>query len=103
MRDYPDILKTILQELEKAGAWSRDNYQDSAKLLYKLYKIDLKTMETVEERGGQREVLPVTDEVLSGLQRMADTFYELGEPRSKSNSSFEIFTRSRILSTGALN
>lgn len=34
-------------------------------------------METVEERGGQREVLPVTDEVLSGLQRMADTFYEL--------------------------
>ncbi|MEH2003177.1 MAG: aliphatic sulfonate ABC transporter substrate-binding protein [Nostoc sp.] len=81
VRDYPDILKTILQELEKAGAWSRDNYQDSAKLLYKLYKIDLKTMETVEERGGQREVLPVTDEVLSGLQRMADTFYELGEPK----------------------
>lgn len=77
VRDYPDILKTILQELEKAGSWSRENYQDSAKLLSKLYKIDLKTMETVEERGGQRQVLPVTDEVLSGLQRMADTFYEL--------------------------
>ncbi|MEH2096907.1 hypothetical protein [Nostoc sp.] len=34
-------------------------------------------METVEERGGQREVLPITDEVLSGLQSMADTFYKL--------------------------
>ncbi|QFS49964.1 hypothetical protein [Nostoc sphaeroides] len=34
-------------------------------------------METVEERGGQREVLPITDEVLSGLQSMADTFYNL--------------------------
>lgn len=77
VRDRPDIVKTILQELEKAGTWSRDNYHDSAKLLSKLYKIDLKTMETVEERGGQRQVLPVTDEVLSGLQRMADTFYEL--------------------------
>ncbi|MEH1949448.1 MAG: aliphatic sulfonate ABC transporter substrate-binding protein [Nostoc sp.] len=77
VRDYPDILKTILQELEKAGSWSRENYQDSAKLLSKLYKIELKTMETVEKRGGKREVLPVTDEVLSGLQRMADTFYEL--------------------------
>ena len=74
VRDHPDIVKTILQELEKAGNWSRDNYHDSAKLLSKLYKIDLKTMETVEERGGQRQVLPVTDEVLSGLQRMADTF-----------------------------
>ncbi|MEH2107671.1 aliphatic sulfonate ABC transporter substrate-binding protein [Nostoc sp.] len=77
VRDHPDILKTILQELEKAGSWSRENYHDSAKLLSKLYKIDLKTMEIVEERGGQRQVLPVTDEVLSGLQRMADTFYKL--------------------------
>ncbi|MEH2229960.1 MAG: hypothetical protein V7K71_10000 [Nostoc sp.] len=33
-------------------------------------------METVEERGGQREVLPITDEVLSELQSMADTFYK---------------------------
>ncbi|MBN4000623.1 MetQ/NlpA family ABC transporter substrate-binding protein [Nostoc sp. LPT] len=55
MRDNPDILKTILQKLEKAGTWSRENYQDSAKLLSKLYKIALKTMETVEERGGQKQ------------------------------------------------
>ncbi|MEH2465403.1 aliphatic sulfonate ABC transporter substrate-binding protein [Nostoc sp.] len=77
VRDHPDIVKTILQELEKAGNWSIGNYHDSAKLLSKLYKIDLQTMETVEKRGGQRQVLPVTDEVLSELQRMADTFYEL--------------------------
>ncbi|GAA6623974.1 aliphatic sulfonate ABC transporter substrate-binding protein [Scytonema sp. NUACC26] len=77
IRNYPDIVKIILQELEKAGTWSRNNYKDSAKLLSKLYKIDLSTMETVEKRGGQRQVLPVNDGVLSGLQRMADTFYEL--------------------------
>ncbi|WP_196528685.1 hypothetical protein [Nostoc commune] len=38
-------------------------------------------METVEERGGQREVLPITDEVLSGLQSMADTFYKKFIPK----------------------
>lgn len=34
-------------------------------------------MEIVEERGGDRKVLPVTNEVLTGLQNMADSFYEL--------------------------
>jgi hypothetical protein len=53
------------------------NYKDSAKLLSALYKIDQPTMEIVEKRGGERSVLPVNDEVLSGLQRMADTFHEL--------------------------
>ncbi|MHC5733344.1 aliphatic sulfonate ABC transporter substrate-binding protein [Nostoc sp.] len=77
VRDYPDILQIILQELEKAGVWSRQNYKDSAQLLSKLYKVDVKTMEIVEERGGERKVLAVTGEVLAGLQRMADAFYEL--------------------------
>lgn len=77
VREHPDILKIILQELEKSGVWSKNNYKDSAKLLSNLYKVDLQTMEIVEERGGERQVLPVTDEVLSGLQRMADTFFEL--------------------------
>ena len=77
VRDHPDIVKAILQELEKASNWSRTNVKDSAKLLADLYKIDLATMEVVEERGGSRKILPVTDEVLDGLQRMADTFFEL--------------------------
>ncbi|MEH2365576.1 aliphatic sulfonate ABC transporter substrate-binding protein [Nostoc sp.] len=77
VRDYPDILKIILQELEKAGSWAKNNNKDSAKLLSKLYKVDLATMEIVEERGGDRKVLPVTDEVLTGLQNMADSFYKL--------------------------
>ncbi|WP_375503994.1 aliphatic sulfonate ABC transporter substrate-binding protein [uncultured Nostoc sp.] len=77
VRDHPDIVKIILQELEKAGSWSKNNYKDSAELLSKLYKVDLATMEIVEKRGGDRKVLPVTDEVLTGLQNMADSFYEL--------------------------
>lgn len=77
VREHPDIVKIILQELEKAGNWSKNNYFDSAKLLSKLYKVDLATMEIVEKRGGNRKVLPVTDEVLTSLQNMADTFYKL--------------------------
>ena len=77
VRDHSDIVKIILQELEKAGAWSKNNYKDSAKLLSQLYKVDLSTMEIVEERGGERKVLLMNDEVLTGLQKMADTFYEL--------------------------
>jgi sulfonate transport system substrate-binding protein len=82
VREHPDIVKIILQELEKAGNWSKNNYKESAKLLSKLYKVDLATMEIVEmeiveKRGGDRKVLPVTDEVLTNLQNMADTFYKL--------------------------
>lgn len=77
VRDHPDILKVILQELQKAGDWARNNNKDSAKLLSELYKVDLQTMEIVEARGGERKVLPINDEILSGLQHMADTFTEL--------------------------
>ncbi|MEH2112127.1 aliphatic sulfonate ABC transporter substrate-binding protein [Nostoc sp.] len=77
VRDHLDLLKIILQEVEKAAEWSNKNTNDSAKLLSKVYKIDLATMQTVEERAGTREVVPVNDESLSGLQRMADAFYKL--------------------------
>ncbi|AFY31747.1 aliphatic sulfonate ABC transporter substrate-binding protein [Calothrix sp. PCC 7507] len=77
VRDHPEIVKIILEELQKAGDWARNNNKDSAKLLSELYKVDLKTMEIVEERGGERKVLPINNEVLSGLQHMADTFTEL--------------------------
>ncbi|MHC5771376.1 MAG: hypothetical protein ACYTXI_38610 [Nostoc sp.] len=82
VHDYPDILKIILQKLEKAGSWAKNNNKDSAKLLSKLYKVDLATMEIVEESGGDRKVLPVTDEVLIGLQNMA----AICEIRTLSNS-----------------
>jgi sulfonate transport system substrate-binding protein len=39
--------------------------------------MEIVEMEIVEKRGGDRKVLPVTDEVLTNLQNMADTFYKL--------------------------
>lgn len=76
VHDHPDLLKLVLEEVNKAGAWAKSNVKASAKLLASRYKIDLSTMETVQQRSGDRRIEPVSDRVLSGLQQMADTFVE---------------------------
>lgn len=77
VQNHPDIIKIILQELQKAGNWANNHYKDSAKLLAEVYKIDLSTMEIVEKCSGQRRVFPINYQVLSGLQQTADTLYKV--------------------------
>ncbi|HEY9622220.1 MAG TPA: aliphatic sulfonate ABC transporter substrate-binding protein [Crinalium sp.] len=74
---HPDALKIILEEVNHAGAWAKDNVSDTAKLLAKVYELDPLIMQTVQERAGDRRIVPVDDEVLTALQNMADTFTEL--------------------------
>ncbi|MBD3885633.1 aliphatic sulfonate ABC transporter substrate-binding protein [Phormidium tenue FACHB-886] len=74
---HPDVLNVILEEVNNAGAWAKDNVGDAAQLLAKVYGLDLAIMKTVQERAGDRRIVPVDDEVLTALQQMADTFTQL--------------------------
>lgn len=86
VRDHPDLLKIVLAEVNNAGTWAKSDVGGAAELLAKRYKLDLSIMETVQERAGDseaqpakrdRRIVPVDDQVLTALQRMADTFTTL--------------------------
>lgn len=77
VRDQPELLDALLDEVNKAGAWAKNNPNDVVTLLADRYKLPKDIMETVQKRQGDRRIEPLTDEVLTALQNMADTFTEL--------------------------
>ncbi|MCO7174868.1 aliphatic sulfonate ABC transporter substrate-binding protein [Sporolactobacillus kofuensis] len=77
VKNHPDVVKIILDELSKAGKWAKKNPEASAKLLSKAYNSDYKIMLTEEERAGSRKIVPITHDLLSMFQTQANTFYDL--------------------------
>ncbi|MDZ8025763.1 MAG: sulfonate ABC transporter substrate-binding protein [Nostoc sp. DedQUE01] len=72
----PDALKTILDEVKKTSDWAKSNSSDVAKLLSPALGIDAPVLEIAEKRR-EYDVLPLTDEVISKQQEVADTFYKI--------------------------
>jgi sulfonate transport system substrate-binding protein len=77
VKEQPELLNTILEEVNNVATWARNNPKDAAKLLAERYNLPLDIMETVQSRQGDRRIEPLNEEVLTALQNMADTFTEL--------------------------
>lgn len=76
VQDKPELLKSVLDELTKASAWAKSNPTEVASFLSKELKIDQAALDLAEQRRNYG-VLPITDEVVAGQQKMADTFFGL--------------------------
>ncbi len=73
---HPDRLKVVLEELNKVDEWAAKNPTEVAKLLSPALGIDVPTLEKVAKRRPYG-VQPITDEVITYQQKVADVFYEL--------------------------
>ena len=73
---YPDRTKAILEELQKVDEWAAAQPTEVAKLLSPELGIDVPTLEEVARRRPYG-VQPITDEVITYQQKVADTFLDL--------------------------
>jgi sulfonate transport system substrate-binding protein len=73
---YPDRLKAILEELQKVDDWAASKPTEVAKLLSPELGIDVPTLEEVAKRRPYG-VKPITNDVVTYQQKLADTFYQL--------------------------
>ncbi|MDI9635338.1 sulfonate ABC transporter substrate-binding protein [Geitlerinema splendidum] len=76
-QQQPQLLQTLLEELQTVSEWAKNNPQDVARFLEAELGIALPALELAEKRRGYG-VLPLSDEVVAGQQKIADTFLSLG-------------------------
>uniref|UniRef100_A0A832H6P7 Putative aliphatic sulfonates-binding protein n=1 Tax=Oscillatoriales cyanobacterium SpSt-402 TaxID=2282168 RepID=A0A832H6P7_9CYAN len=69
----PEALKIVLDEVKKESEWAQSNPAEVAKFLAAGLGIDTAILEKAEKRR-KYDVLPLTPEVISGQQKIADTF-----------------------------
>lgn len=72
----PDHIKAILEELQKVDDWAANKPTEVAKLLSPDLGIDVPTLEDVSKKRPYG-VKPITDDVVTYQQKIADTFYDL--------------------------
>ncbi|GAB4232749.1 MAG: sulfonate ABC transporter substrate-binding protein [Elainellaceae cyanobacterium] len=90
----PDLVKELLDELESTSNWAKDHSSDVAAFLSSELGINKAALELAEQRRGYG-VEPLTAEVITGQQEIADTFYQLNLIPEKIQISEAIWNGSR--------
>jgi len=77
VRDYPDLLKVILEEVNEAGAWAKKQELEAAKRLAEEHEIDPSIVESLQKRSIERAIIPLDDQSLTALQHQANILRDL--------------------------
>ncbi|MEG4805458.1 aliphatic sulfonate ABC transporter substrate-binding protein [Microcoleus sp. ARI1-B5] len=77
VRDYPDLLKVILEEVNEAGAWAKRQELEAAVRLAEHHEIDPSIVEILQQRSAERAIVPIDDQSLAALQHQANIFRDL--------------------------
>jgi sulfonate transport system substrate-binding protein len=89
--ENPQVIKIILEELQKAEIWSKDHPQEIAKLLAPVTKLDPPTLEKMHSKY-DFTLIPITNEVIQKQQQVADLWYRLGLIPKKVNVKEDFLT-----------
>lgn len=77
VRDYPDVLKVILEEVNEAGAWAKQQELEATRRLAAHHEIDPAIVTNLEQRASERAIIPIDDRSLTALQHQAHIFRDL--------------------------
>ncbi|WP_445172305.1 aliphatic sulfonate ABC transporter substrate-binding protein [Microcoleus sp.] len=77
VRDYPDLLKVILEEVNEAGAWAKKQELEATVRLAEHHEIDPSIVEILQQRSAERAIIPIDDQSLTALQHQANIFKDL--------------------------
>lgn len=75
---HPEVLKLVYQQLQKTGAWVKQNPRDAAQVLGPLWgNLDVETVEAANAHRSY-QVEPVKADQLGEQQKIADAFFAEG-------------------------
>ena len=77
VRDYPRILKALLEEVNEAGLWANKMKLDTTRQLAERFPIAPEILETLSQRSLERAIVPIDEPTLTALQAQATTLREL--------------------------
>lgn len=77
VRDYPDLLKVILEEVNEAGAWAKKQELEAALRMVAHHEIDPSILETLQKHSSERAIIPIDEQSLNALQHQANLFRDL--------------------------
>ncbi|MEH2156396.1 aliphatic sulfonate ABC transporter substrate-binding protein [Nostoc sp.] len=75
VKDNPELVKILLEEVNNVGKWAEAHPRDVAEIIARDAKLDIPTLEKVVKRR-RYTLRPINDEILSGQQKISDLFYE---------------------------
>jgi sulfonate transport system substrate-binding protein len=73
----PNLVKQILDEIDKTGQWAKQNPRKVAEILSQPMGIKVPTLELAEGRRKRYGVEPINNDVISEQQKIADTFLQI--------------------------
>jgi len=74
---HPEVIKAFLEELQKAEIWSKDHPQEIAEMLAPVTQLDAPTLIEMHKKYDWG-LQPITEEVITKQQEVADKWYSLG-------------------------
>ncbi|MGI8499671.1 MAG: ABC transporter substrate-binding protein [Hassallia sp.] len=77
VRDYPDLLKVILEEVNEVGAWAKRQELEAVQRMAVHHEIDPSIVETLQQHSAERAIIPIDDKSLNALQHQANIFRDL--------------------------
>ncbi len=77
VRDYPDLLKVILEEVNEAGTWAKKQELEATVRLAEHHEIDPSIVELLQQRSAERAIIPIDDQSLTALQHQANIFRDM--------------------------
>ncbi|MBD2207149.1 aliphatic sulfonate ABC transporter substrate-binding protein [Calothrix sp. FACHB-1219] len=73
----PEVIKVVLDELQKAQIWSKQNPKEIAQLLAPVTQLDVPTLEAMHDKY-DFSLVPITEQIITKQQEVADKWYSLG-------------------------
>ena len=76
--EYPNVLKEVLDEIDRTDKWEQANPISAAEAISKTSGVDAKVFERAFVRRSGYGVQSLTPAVIAAQQKLADTFFSLG-------------------------
>lgn len=73
--ENPELLRIVIEEIDKIGQWANTHPQETAKLLAPFQKLPLDVIEVVVQRRTY-QLRPITPALVKEQQRITDYFYK---------------------------
>lgn len=75
VKNRPAELKLFLQQIQQVNTWAQAHLDDVAKFIAPQIGVDVSVEQQITHRANYK-LLPMTDQIVSDEQKVADTFYE---------------------------